>query len=151
MLLLFATARRPSAGTTLPSWWSATRSCWSSGSSCCSTASKSGSIFWSRKHTQEWTESQTHTAENSLGITHTPPWFRALGPIRRTLAEVHVDPFKSPYAFNVINASVSPVLASCCSEFGQHYHTMKRAISHLATLDCLLSLALVAKQGHYCR
>ncbi|MED6295621.1 Mismatch repair protein msh3, partial [Characodon lateralis] len=36
-------------------------------------------------------------------------------------------------------------------QFGEHYHTMKRAISHLATMDCLLSLAEVAKQGNYCR
>lgn len=36
-------------------------------------------------------------------------------------------------------------------QFGEHYHTMKRAISHLATMDCLLSLAEVAKQGDYCR
>uniref|UniRef100_A0A8C4NYZ4 DNA mismatch repair protein MSH3 n=1 Tax=Dicentrarchus labrax TaxID=13489 RepID=A0A8C4NYZ4_DICLA len=35
--------------------------------------------------------------------------------------------------------------------FGEHYHTMKRAISHLATMDCLFSLAEVAKQGDYCR
>lgn len=28
---------------------------------------------------------------------------------------------------------------------------MKRAVSHLATLDCLFSLAEVAKQGDYCR
>lgn len=28
---------------------------------------------------------------------------------------------------------------------------MKRAISHLATVDCLFSLAEVAKQGDYCR
>lgn len=37
------------------------------------------------------------------------------------------------------------------SQFGEHYHFMKRAISHLATLDCLFSLAEVAKQGDYCR
>ncbi|XP_061585427.1 DNA mismatch repair protein Msh3 isoform X2 [Cololabis saira] len=36
-------------------------------------------------------------------------------------------------------------------QFGEHYHTMKRAISHLATVDCLFSLAEVAKQGDYCR
>uniref|UniRef100_A0A672J3Z0 DNA mismatch repair protein MSH3 n=1 Tax=Salarias fasciatus TaxID=181472 RepID=A0A672J3Z0_SALFA len=36
-------------------------------------------------------------------------------------------------------------------QFGQHYHTMKKAISHLATVDCLFSLAEVAKQGDYCR
>uniref|UniRef100_A0A3Q3ENC7 DNA mismatch repair protein MSH3 n=1 Tax=Kryptolebias marmoratus TaxID=37003 RepID=A0A3Q3ENC7_KRYMA len=35
-------------------------------------------------------------------------------------------------------------------QFGEHYHTMKRAISHLATMDCLFSLADVAKQGDYC-
>uniref|UniRef100_A0A3Q2Z0B7 DNA mismatch repair protein MSH3 n=1 Tax=Hippocampus comes TaxID=109280 RepID=A0A3Q2Z0B7_HIPCM len=36
-------------------------------------------------------------------------------------------------------------------QFGEHYHTMKRAISHLATMDCLFSLAEVAKHGEYCR
>uniref|UniRef100_A0A7N8Y9C2 DNA mismatch repair protein MSH3 n=1 Tax=Mastacembelus armatus TaxID=205130 RepID=A0A7N8Y9C2_9TELE len=36
-------------------------------------------------------------------------------------------------------------------QFGEHYHAMKRAISHLATMDCLFSLAEVAKQGDYCR
>lgn len=36
-------------------------------------------------------------------------------------------------------------------QFGEHYHTMKTAISHLATMDCLFSLAEVAKQGDYCR
>ncbi|XP_077572207.1 DNA mismatch repair protein Msh3-like [Stigmatopora nigra] len=35
--------------------------------------------------------------------------------------------------------------------FGEHYHTMKRAISHLATMDCLFSLAQAAKHGDYCR
>uniref|UniRef100_A0AAV2MNJ8 DNA mismatch repair protein MutS core domain-containing protein n=1 Tax=Knipowitschia caucasica TaxID=637954 RepID=A0AAV2MNJ8_KNICA len=36
-------------------------------------------------------------------------------------------------------------------EFGEHYHTIKGAISRLATMDCLFSLAEVAKQGDYCR
>ncbi|XP_062307345.1 DNA mismatch repair protein Msh3 isoform X3 [Osmerus eperlanus] len=36
-------------------------------------------------------------------------------------------------------------------QFGEYYHTMKKAISHLATVDCLFSLAEVAKQGNYCR
>ncbi|XP_061674044.1 DNA mismatch repair protein Msh3 isoform X2 [Syngnathoides biaculeatus] len=36
-------------------------------------------------------------------------------------------------------------------QFGEHYHAMKRAISHLATMDCLFSLAEVAKHGNYCR
>ncbi|KAM7415952.1 hypothetical protein PAMA_018156 [Pampus argenteus] len=41
--------------------------------------------------------------------------------------------------------------ANFLDQFGDHYHTMKRAISHLATMDCLFSLAEVAKQGDYCR
>ncbi|XP_068167936.1 DNA mismatch repair protein Msh3 isoform X2 [Antennarius striatus] len=40
---------------------------------------------------------------------------------------------------------------SFLDQFGEHYHAMKRAISHLATMDCLFSLAEVAKQGNYCR
>ncbi|XP_028313343.1 DNA mismatch repair protein Msh3 isoform X2 [Gouania willdenowi] len=40
---------------------------------------------------------------------------------------------------------------SFLEQFGEHYHTIKRAISHLATVDCLFSLAEVAKQGDYCR
>ncbi|XP_036382705.1 DNA mismatch repair protein Msh3 [Megalops cyprinoides] len=36
-------------------------------------------------------------------------------------------------------------------QFGEHYHIMKKAVCHLATLDCLFSLADVAKQGSYCR
>ncbi|XP_037114435.1 DNA mismatch repair protein Msh3 isoform X1 [Syngnathus acus] len=36
-------------------------------------------------------------------------------------------------------------------QFGEHYHTMKRAIRHLATMDCLFSLAEVAKHGDHCR
>uniref|UniRef100_A0A3Q3X4V1 DNA mismatch repair protein MSH3 n=1 Tax=Mola mola TaxID=94237 RepID=A0A3Q3X4V1_MOLML len=40
---------------------------------------------------------------------------------------------------------------SFLDQFGEHYHTMKKAISHLATMDCLFSLAEVAKQGDYCR
>ncbi|XP_077456412.1 DNA mismatch repair protein Msh3 [Stigmatopora argus] len=35
--------------------------------------------------------------------------------------------------------------------FGEHYHAIKRAISHLATMDCLFSLAEAAKHGDYCR
>ncbi|KAG9354370.1 hypothetical protein JZ751_001077, partial [Albula glossodonta] len=36
-------------------------------------------------------------------------------------------------------------------QFGEHYHIMRKAVSHLATLDCFFSLADVAKQGNYCR
>ncbi|RMC08071.1 hypothetical protein DUI87_15102 [Hirundo rustica rustica] len=37
------------------------------------------------------------------------------------------------------------------SHFSEHYHPVSKAICHLATVDCLFSLAQVAKQGDYCR
>ncbi|XP_069818946.1 DNA mismatch repair protein Msh3 isoform X2 [Dendropsophus ebraccatus] len=36
-------------------------------------------------------------------------------------------------------------------EFGEHYHSVSKAVNHLATADCVFSLAEVAKQGDYCR
>nr|XP_006004451.2 PREDICTED: DNA mismatch repair protein Msh3 isoform X1 [Latimeria chalumnae] len=36
-------------------------------------------------------------------------------------------------------------------QFGEHYLTVHKAVGHLATLDCIFSLAKVAKQGGYCR
>uniref|UniRef100_A0A8C7CFK7 DNA mismatch repair protein MSH3 n=1 Tax=Oncorhynchus kisutch TaxID=8019 RepID=A0A8C7CFK7_ONCKI len=36
-------------------------------------------------------------------------------------------------------------------QFGEYYHTMKKAVGNLATVDCLFSLAEVAKQRNYCR
>uniref|UniRef100_A0A8C9RHN6 DNA mismatch repair protein MSH3 n=1 Tax=Scleropages formosus TaxID=113540 RepID=A0A8C9RHN6_SCLFO len=35
--------------------------------------------------------------------------------------------------------------------FGEYYHVMRKAVCHLATLDCFFSLADVARQGNYCR
>ncbi|XP_077988845.1 DNA mismatch repair protein Msh3-like [Glandiceps talaboti] len=35
--------------------------------------------------------------------------------------------------------------------FGENYHTYKKAVQHLASLDCLYSLSAVAKQDGYCR
>ncbi|XP_076005669.1 DNA mismatch repair protein Msh3 isoform X2 [Genypterus blacodes] len=52
---------------------------------------------------------------------------------------------------NSLSSAVPPDWVKISSQFGEHYHTMKRAISHLATMDCLFSLAEVAKQGDYCR
>nr|XP_032649861.1 DNA mismatch repair protein Msh3 [Chelonoidis abingdonii] len=37
------------------------------------------------------------------------------------------------------------------SHFSEYYHSVLKAISHLATVDCIFSLAKVAKQGAYCR
>ncbi|XP_041090736.1 DNA mismatch repair protein Msh3-like [Polyodon spathula] len=46
----------------------------------------------------------------------------------------------------------------CCNEwirflreFGEHYHPIRKAVCHLATVDCIFSLAEVAKQSSYCR
>ncbi|KAM9254156.1 LOW QUALITY PROTEIN: DNA mismatch repair protein Msh3 [Dugong dugon] len=35
--------------------------------------------------------------------------------------------------------------------FNEHYHSLCKAVYHLATLDCIFSLASVTKQGNYCR
>ncbi|KAJ7335814.1 hypothetical protein JRQ81_013755 [Phrynocephalus forsythii] len=35
--------------------------------------------------------------------------------------------------------------------FRDHYHSISKAVGHLATVDCIFSLAEVAKQGGYCR
>ncbi|XP_062873716.1 DNA mismatch repair protein Msh3 isoform X2 [Trichomycterus rosablanca] len=35
--------------------------------------------------------------------------------------------------------------------FGEHYYILKKAVGHLATIDCLFSLAQVAKENNYCR
>uniref|UniRef100_A0A670IZG6 MutS homolog 3 n=1 Tax=Podarcis muralis TaxID=64176 RepID=A0A670IZG6_PODMU len=36
-------------------------------------------------------------------------------------------------------------------DFNDHYYTISKAVGHLATVDCIFSLAEVAKQGDYCR
>ncbi|XP_078252687.1 DNA mismatch repair protein Msh3 [Rhinoraja longicauda] len=36
-------------------------------------------------------------------------------------------------------------------QFGEHYHGIRKAIGHLATIDCTFSLAAVARQGGYSR
>uniref|UniRef100_A0A8B9H1I2 DNA mismatch repair protein MSH3 n=1 Tax=Astyanax mexicanus TaxID=7994 RepID=A0A8B9H1I2_ASTMX len=35
--------------------------------------------------------------------------------------------------------------------FGEHYYILKKAVGHLATMDCFFSLAQVAKENNYCR
>ncbi|XP_061477653.1 DNA mismatch repair protein Msh3 isoform X1 [Rhineura floridana] len=35
--------------------------------------------------------------------------------------------------------------------FSDHYNSVSKAVGHLATVDCIFSLAEVAKQGDYCR
>ncbi|EOB01735.1 DNA mismatch repair protein Msh3, partial [Anas platyrhynchos] len=59
------------------------------------------------------------------------------------------------HAMNVPGAKVLPpsrnpeILFIC--HFSEHYHPVSKAIGHLATIDCLFSLAQVAKQGDCCR
>uniref|UniRef100_A0A8C0QNN3 DNA mismatch repair protein MSH3 n=1 Tax=Chelonoidis abingdonii TaxID=106734 RepID=A0A8C0QNN3_CHEAB len=43
------------------------------------------------------------------------------------------------------------LLLKCRYHFSEYYHSVLKAISHLATVDCIFSLAKVAKQGAYCR
>lgn len=45
-------------------------------------------------------------------------------------------------------SSYSP---SYCRLFGEHYYILKKAVGYLATVDCLFSLAQVAKDNNYCR
>uniref|UniRef100_A0A7N6FCF4 DNA mismatch repair proteins mutS family domain-containing protein n=1 Tax=Anabas testudineus TaxID=64144 RepID=A0A7N6FCF4_ANATE len=92
--------------------------------------------------------------KNSLSSTVPPDWVK----ISCTKA---VSRYHSPFLverYKKLLQLREQLLLDCQREwtnfleqFGEHYHTMKRAISHLATMDCLFSLAEVAKQGDYCR
>ncbi|XP_059193474.1 DNA mismatch repair protein Msh3 isoform X4 [Centropristis striata] len=92
--------------------------------------------------------------KNSLSSTVPPDWVK----ISSTKA---VSRYHSPFLverYKKLLQLREQLLLDCQREwtnfldqFGEHYHTMKRAISHLATTDCLFSLAEVAKQGDYCR
>uniref|UniRef100_A0A4W6CBH1 DNA mismatch repair protein MSH3 n=1 Tax=Lates calcarifer TaxID=8187 RepID=A0A4W6CBH1_LATCA len=92
--------------------------------------------------------------KNSLSSTVPPDWVK----ISSTKA---VSRYHSPFLverYKKLLQLREQLLLDCQREwtnfldqFGEHYHTMKRAISHLATMDCLFSLAEVAKQGDYCR
>ncbi|XP_040011812.1 DNA mismatch repair protein Msh3 isoform X2 [Xiphias gladius] len=92
--------------------------------------------------------------KNSLSSTVPPDWVK----ISSTKA---VSRYHSPFLverYKKLLQLREQLLLDCQREwtdfldrFGEHYYTMKRAISHLATVDCLFSLAEVAKQGDYCR
>nr|XP_046243833.1 DNA mismatch repair protein Msh3 isoform X2 [Scatophagus argus] len=92
--------------------------------------------------------------KNSLSSTVPPDWAK----ISSTKA---VSRYHSPFLverYRKLLQLREQLLLDCQREwtsfldqFGENYHTMKRAISHLATMDCLFSLAEVAKQGDYCR
>ncbi|XP_031951795.1 DNA mismatch repair protein Msh3 isoform X1 [Corvus moneduloides] len=72
-----------------------------------------------------------------------------------------VSRFHSPFItenYRLLNQLREQLVLGCSAEwlrfldhFSEHYHPVSKAICHLATVDCLFSLAQVAKQGDYCR
>ncbi|XP_068104082.1 DNA mismatch repair protein Msh3 [Hyperolius riggenbachi] len=72
-----------------------------------------------------------------------------------------VSRFHSPFIvenYRLLNRLREQLVLDCSMEwlrfldkFGEHYHSVRRAVNHLATADCLFSLAEVTKQGDYCR
>ncbi|NWQ67584.1 MSH3 protein, partial [Neopipo cinnamomea] len=72
-----------------------------------------------------------------------------------------VSRFHSPFIienYRHLNQLQEKLVLDCSAEwlnfldhFNKHYHPVSKAIGHLATVDCLFSLAQVAKQGDYCR
>uniref|UniRef100_A0A8C5LJB4 DNA mismatch repair protein MSH3 n=1 Tax=Leptobrachium leishanense TaxID=445787 RepID=A0A8C5LJB4_9ANUR len=72
-----------------------------------------------------------------------------------------VGRFHSPFIvenYRHLNQLREQLVLDCNTEwlhfldkFGEHYHSISKAVNHLATADCLMSLAEVAKQGDYCR
>ncbi|XP_051028202.1 DNA mismatch repair protein Msh3 isoform X2 [Acomys russatus] len=72
-----------------------------------------------------------------------------------------VSRFHSPFIvenYRRLNQLREQLVLDCSAEwlgflenFGEHYHTLCKAVNHLATVDCIFSLAKVAKQGNYCR
>ncbi|XP_067425319.1 DNA mismatch repair protein Msh3 [Emydura macquarii macquarii] len=72
-----------------------------------------------------------------------------------------VSRFHSPFIvenYRHLNQLREQLVLDCNTEwlkfldhFSEYYHSVLKAIGHLATVDCIFSLAKVAKQGDYCR
>ncbi|XP_074935705.1 DNA mismatch repair protein Msh3 [Phalacrocorax aristotelis] len=72
-----------------------------------------------------------------------------------------VSRFHSPFIienYRHLNQLREQLVLDCSAEwmnfldhFSEHYYPVSKAIGHLATIDCLFSLAQVAKQEDYCR
>ncbi|XP_025030563.1 DNA mismatch repair protein Msh3 [Python bivittatus] len=72
-----------------------------------------------------------------------------------------VSRFHTPFIvenYRKLNQLREQLVLDCNSEwlcfldhFNEHYHVLSQAVGHLATVDCVFSLAEVAKQGDYCR
>ncbi|KAM4876033.1 DNA mismatch repair protein Msh3 [Thomomys bottae] len=72
-----------------------------------------------------------------------------------------VSRFHSPFIvenYRHLNQLREQLVLDCSAEwldflenFSEHYQSLCKAVHHLATVDCIFSLAKVAKQGNYCR
>ncbi|XP_055968438.1 DNA mismatch repair protein Msh3 [Sorex fumeus] len=72
-----------------------------------------------------------------------------------------VSRFHSPFIvenYRHLNQLREQLVLDCNAEwldfledFGEHYLSLCKAVHHLATVDCIFSLAKVAKLGNYCR
>ncbi|XP_050802111.1 DNA mismatch repair protein Msh3 [Gopherus flavomarginatus] len=72
-----------------------------------------------------------------------------------------VSRFHSPFIvenYRHLNQLREQLVLDCNAEwlnfldhFSEYYHSVLKAVNHLATVDCIFSLAKVAKQGAYCR
>ncbi|KAL8203690.1 UNVERIFIED_CONTAM: Mismatch repair protein msh3 [Gekko kuhli] len=72
-----------------------------------------------------------------------------------------VSRFHTPFIvqnYRHLNQLREQLVLDCSAEwlsfldhFSEHYHSASKAVGHLATVDCIFSLAEVAKQGDYCR
>ncbi|XP_074057848.1 DNA mismatch repair protein Msh3 isoform X4 [Macrotis lagotis] len=72
-----------------------------------------------------------------------------------------VSRFHSPFIvenYRHLNQLREQLVLDCNTEwlnflehFSEHYHSLCKAVHHLATIDCIFSLAKVAKQGDFCR
>ncbi|XP_063151550.1 DNA mismatch repair protein Msh3 [Candoia aspera] len=72
-----------------------------------------------------------------------------------------VSRFHTPFIvenYRKLNQLREQLVLDCSSEwlcfldhFNEHYHALYQAVGHLATVDCVFSMAEVAKQGDYCR
>ncbi|XP_040277428.1 DNA mismatch repair protein Msh3 isoform X2 [Bufo bufo] len=72
-----------------------------------------------------------------------------------------VSRFHSPFIvenYRHLNRLREQLVLDCNTEwlrfldkFGEHYHSVSKAVNHLATADCIFSFAEVAKQDDYCR
>ncbi|XP_077203599.1 DNA mismatch repair protein Msh3 isoform X3 [Paroedura picta] len=92
--------------------------------------------------------------KNSLVSSIPPDWIKVS-------STKSVSRFHTPFIvenYRRLNQLHEQLVLDCSAEwlrfldyFSEHYHSASKAVGHLATVDCIFSLAEVAKQGDYCR